>query len=296
MIVGDGTLRDLYSGFNVSFNKGFKMTPTHWGKVAMRVGSVGAEENYSWLGDLPGIREWIGERFINRLTSARHIITNRKFEQTIAVLRDKIEDDQYGIYAPLFEKMGYDVAQHPDDLVFSLIKRGFTTFCYDGQYFYDTDHPSYDENGDLISVSNFQGGSGIAWYLFDANQPIKPVIFQERMPFKFESLTKPTDDHVFWQDEFVYGVRGRSNAGFGLWQMAYASKQTLNATNFALARAAMMNMRRQSGKPIGIMPTHLVVPPSLDGEARQLLKALKDEGGSNEWAGSIEPVVTAFLT
>lgn len=296
MIVDAASLKDLYSGFNVSFNKGFKKTVAHWDKVAMKVTSTGSEENYSWLGDLPGIREWLGERFIHRLSAARHVIVNRKFEQTIAVLRDKIADDQYGIYAPLFEKMGYDTAQHPDDLVFSLLKLGFTTRCFDEQYFFDTDHPGYDENGEEVSVSNMQAGANPPWFLVDNNQPIKPLIYQEREGFKFESLINPTDAHVFFKDEYVYGVRGRSNAGFGLWQMCFASRATLDETNFVAARTAMMNFRRKSGKPIGIMPTHLIVPPSLDAAARKLLKALKDDGGSNEWANSVEPVVTAFLT
>lgn len=296
MIVNASSLSDLYTGFNMSFNKGFVAAPSHWEKVAMKVTSTGADMNYSWLADLPAVREWLGERFINRLSGARHVIANRKFELTIAVKRDHIEDDQYGFYGPMAQQIGYDTALHPDDLVFSLLKAGFSTPCFDNNYFFDTDHKGYDENGTEGDVSNMQAGSGPAWFLIDARHPIKPLVYQERTPFKFESMTEPTNPHVFMQDEFVFGVRNRSNAGFGLWQMAFGSKATLNEANFVAARAAMMNFRRKSGKPIGIMPTHLFVSPAQDGDARKLLKALKDEGGSNEWAGSVEPVVTAFLT
>ncbi len=48
-------------------------------------------------------------------------------------------------------------------------------------------------------------------------------------------------------------------------------------------------------KPLGIMPSHLVVPPSLEGKARRLLVALSENDGSNEWAGSVELIVTPFL-
>jgi phage major head subunit gpT-like protein len=115
------------------------------------------------------------------------------------------------------------------------------------------------------------------------------------VPFKFDQITGSNDDHVFFKDEYVYGVRGRSNSGFGLWQMAFGSKATLNEANFTSARAAMMGVRRKNGKPIGVNPTHLIVPPGLDYEARTLLKAMKDNGSSNEWANAVEPVVSAFV-
>ena len=57
MQVDAASLRDLYSGYNVSFNKGLQNTVTHWEKAAMRTPSSGAEENYSWLGEIPAVRE-----------------------------------------------------------------------------------------------------------------------------------------------------------------------------------------------------------------------------------------------
>jgi phage major head subunit gpT-like protein len=295
MQVDAAALRDLFAGYNVAFNKGFQQTKTYWQDVAMKVGSTGAEENYSWLGDFPSIREWLGDRIIQRLGMHRYTVTNRKFEMTLTVPRDRIADDQYGIYAPMAQNIGKETAQHPDSLVFSLMADGFTEKCYDGQYFFDPDHLGYDEDGNETSVSNMQAGSGPTWFLIDAGQPLKAMIYQEREGFKFESITDSTDSHVFFRDEYVYGVRGRANAGFGFWQLAYASKATLNDANYEAARAAMMMLKKRSGKPIGIQPTHLVYGPALDGVARKLLKALKDEGGTNEWAGTVQPICSPFL-
>jgi phage major head subunit gpT-like protein len=40
--------------------------------------------------------------------------------------------------------MGNAAALHPDDLVFGLLPKGFSTLCYDGQYFFDADHKDGD--------------------------------------------------------------------------------------------------------------------------------------------------------
>lgn len=301
MLINASSMKDLFSGYNVSFNKGLKNTVSHWEKIAMRVPSSGASEKYSWLSGIPKIREWLGDRIVNSLGAARYEIENREFEATVAVSRKNIEDDKFGIYGPMFESMGYDTARHPDELVFNLLGDGTSIPCYDGQYFFDADHVGYDENGNVVSVSNYSdgtdsGGTYPAWYLLDCSQPVRPLVYQERQPFQFESLTNPEDSHVFFKNEFVYGVRGRSNAGFGLWQMAYCSKEPLNAASYEAARNAMAAIRKPSGKPLGIVPTHLVIPTALEGNGRRLLNsALIDSGESNIWAGSAELIVSPLL-
>lgn len=83
---------------------------------------------------------------------------------------------------------------------------------------------------------------------------------------------------------------------FGLWQVAYASREALNATNYAAARAAMMDFRASGGRKLGIMPNLLVVPPSLESAGRKLLNSeLGAAGESNEWKGTAELLVTPWL-
>ena len=43
--------------------------------------------------------------------------------------------------------------------------------CYDGQNFFDTDHP-VGEQGSQETVSNVQTGAGPAWYLLDTTRPV----------------------------------------------------------------------------------------------------------------------------
>ncbi len=294
--ITQATLDGLYTAFNTIFNKSLEGVEPTWPKVAMSVPSSTRENDYRWMRKLPKMREWIGDRVIHGLESQGYKILNKDWEQTIAVDRNDIEDDQIGIYNPLFAEMGRAVAEHPDELVWGLLKNGFAETGFDGQFFFDTDHPVLDESGQEISVSNFQGGTGTPWFLLDTSKAIKPLIFQERRPPQFVRKDDARDDNVFHRKEYIYGVDGRWNAGYGLWQLAYASKQPLDATNYMAARAAMQSLKGDYGRPLRIRPTLLVVPPALEEAALQVLKAERDaQGATNVARGTAELHVEPLL-
>lgn len=78
--------------------------------------------------------------------------------------------------------------------------------------------------------------------------------------------------------------------------MAYASRQTLTAANYAAARAAMMGLRADGGRPPGIRPTVMIVPPSLEEAALGILNTEYGTGGaSNVWKGTAEVIVAPYL-
>ena len=140
MDVTGGTLDLLFKGFNTKFNEFHTQVQTHWMDVAMKTTSVGGEEVYGWLSGLPQIREWLGSRVISQMKTSDYVLKNKLFESTIAVLRTDIEDDKLGLYDARLRMMAHSAAMHPDELVFSLLSKGFDTLCYDGQNFFDTDH------------------------------------------------------------------------------------------------------------------------------------------------------------
>ncbi len=303
MLINKKNIDDLFTSFSTAFNKGLSGAQSCYKDISMVIPSTSRETNYGWLGQFPKLREWVGDRVVQNLTAHNYVIENKKYESTISVQRDEIEDDQYGIFSPILEEMGRVTQEHPDELIFKLLKTGFMTKCYDGQYFFDTDHPVKDETGADVSVSNNGGGAETAWYMLDCSRAMRPLIFQERIPYKFSALDNESDPNVFWKDEYVYGVRARANAGFGLWQLAYASKQTLDHTAFSSARAAMRGMKGDAGRPLGIKPTHLVVPPSLEEPARAILEAdtrvYESDAGvtsiGNTWRGSMTLIVSEWL-
>lgn len=296
MIINRQSLTVLNTGFKASFQIGFDGVAPMWERIATRVPSSTATEEYAWLGAFPGMREWIGERQIKNLAQHGYSIKNRRFEMTVSVPKTAMEDDQYGVYSPMMQEMGRSAAEHPDTLVYGLLKNGFSANCYDGQFFFDTDHPVVGADGVERSVSNVQAGSGPAWFLMDTRRALKPLIYQERKKPQFVAKDDPADDRVFMRDEFVYGADSRGNVGFGFWQMAYGSKADLTEANLQAAYTAMTTLKGDEDRPLGIQPNLLVVHPSLKFKADELLKAqLKNGGASNIMNGLVESIAPAWL-
>lgn len=296
LIINASNLGILRRAFSVAFKKGFGGNTSLWSKVATLVPSSTRANDYGWLGKIPGMREWIGDRQINNLKQHDYSIKNKSFESTIGVDRDDIADDQYGIYSPMMEMLGQNASEHPDELIFDLLANGFATECYDGQYFFDTDHPVLDADGNAQSVSNMQDGAGNPWFLLDTRRPLKPLIYQERKKPEFVALDSPDDPNVFTKKEFLYGVDSRSNVGFGFWQMAFGSRADLDAANFNAAMAAMGAFESDYGKPLGVMPNLLVVGPSNRAAARTVIEAERNAAGaSNINFKAVEILVVPWL-
>lgn len=298
MIINEQNLGIAFKGFKALYTTEFEAAVADWDKVAMKVPSSGRDTTYAWLGQFPQFREWVsGARQLKELAAHGFTIENVKFESTVKIPRDDFSDDQYGAFGKMFQEMGLAAKKHPDELVFALLKNGFTETCFDGQYFFDTDHPYQpDPAQPATSVSNMQAGTGAPWFLLDGTRPLKPLIFQVREDYDLQSMTRPEEGHVFMNDEYVYGIRARVNAGFGVWQLAFGSKAALTPANYAAARTAMQGFRGDRGRILGVKPNLLVVPPAHEEAARKIVAATNDAGASNPWAGTAEVVVTPYLS
>lgn len=292
IIINRDSLNAMYNGFKTAFNGAFSGTPQTWMKIATEVPSANKVENYGWLGEFPDLREWVGDRQIKSIAASGYQITNKKFESSIGVPRDDIDDDSYGVLTPLFSQMGYAAATHPEKLLWALLAAGISTTCFDGQYFFDTDHPV-----GAGTVSNYDAtGGGSSWFLLDTSRPLKPLIFQKRRDYALKAMTSADDESVFMRDEYRYGVDARVNGGYGFWQMGYCSKNTLNSTNFDAAIAAMMNYKSDDGRPLGISPNLLVVAPSNRAAGRALIEAEQlASGASNTNFKAVELLVCPWL-
>ena len=295
MIITPEFATALFTAFGFSFNKGFTGVESNVPKIALEVNSASSQQLYAWMGQFPQLREWVGDRVIQGMTSYDYFIKNKKFESTLSIPRPIIEDDQYGVFAPVVESMGRAAKQHPDRILFDLLANGFTAPCYDKQPFFSASHPGFDENGNPITVTNVQPGTFPAWFLLDTKQPVKPLVWQTRIPYKFTTIMRDEEPTVFFRDEYIYGVRARVNAGFGFWQCAFGSQSTLSAENFAEMRWRMSSLRGDQGQILGIEGNTLVCGPSNEASARLLLKATSVEATSNIWHEAAELIVTPFL-
>ncbi|HAR61731.1 MAG TPA: head protein [Alcanivorax sp.] len=141
MLINKQALDLIFKNLKTTYNKAFETTETNWDKVAMLVPSSGSENNYNWLENFPRMRKWIGDKAIKSLKGHGYTVVNDDWEATIEVDRNHIEDDNLGIYAPQAQMAGWSAKQLPDEIVSDLLNEAFESRCYDGQYFFDTDHP-----------------------------------------------------------------------------------------------------------------------------------------------------------
>jgi phage major head subunit gpT-like protein len=297
MIINRANMMDMFRGFQLIFNGAFTQAQSLADMVATTIPSTGSEEHYAWLGTMPRFREWLGDRQIQNLAAHDFTIKNKTFENTIGVSREHIEDDRYGLYKPMIEQLGQESRTHPDELVFQgLVLNGMSQKCYDGQNFFDTSHPVVAADGSTGLVSNYGGGSGAPWLLLCTDRGVKPFIKQVRRPYNFQGMTSLDDEGVFMRNEYRYGVDARLNVGYGLWQLAYMSKQTLDVTAYAAARASMLTIKGNGGKVLNITPETLLVHPSLEKQANEIVAAQRlANGQDNVMAGTAKVIVCPWL-
>ena len=300
MLITPTNIRGLFTGFKAAFATALSQAPTQYLQIATVVPSATGTEDYAWLGQLPSMREWIGDRVVHALQAHGYSIKNKSFESTVQVPRTAIEDDTYGVFTPLMSELGTSAGAHPDQLVFNLLKSGETAKCYDGKAFFADNHPVTDEKGKTVSQSNADlSGNGPTWYVLDTSRALKPLIYQDRKKPNFVAMTAETDPNVFTKAQYEYGVDARGNAGFGFWQMAYASNLELNNANVWAAIQAMSSRTGEGGRPLGLRGTVLVVPGTLEAKATKLLTSdlINDDGVAvdNDLKGRLKPLISPWL-
>ncbi len=297
MIINAEGLARLYTAFNAVFNAAFQETQTWFERVAMTVPAGTRIMDYKFLLDFPMVREWLGDRQISSLEPKAYQVETKDWEATIEVERNDIEDDQLGFYNPIVAALAQEARKHPERLIAEMMNGGFATVCYDGRNFFTTDHPVGEG-----TASNYGGGAGTPWFLLDTARAIKPFIFQLRRGVQLVRMDREDNEHAFMRKKYRYGVDYRGAAAYGLWQLAYACKETLNATNYAAARTAMMSLTNSEGRPLGVKPSLLLVPPTLEAQAREILQSQfiigdPNAGGtkSNIWQGTADLLVVPEL-
>lgn len=141
MLVNKQALSALFISLKTVFNNAFAAAPVSWQKIAMEVPSTSGQNDYSWLSNFPKMRRWVGAKQVKSLEAYKYSVVNEDWEATVEVDRNHIEDDVLGIYQPQAQMIGLSAAQLPDEIVYEAVNKAFATRCYDGQYFFDTDHP-----------------------------------------------------------------------------------------------------------------------------------------------------------
>ncbi len=119
-------------------------------------------ETYAMLGQSPTFREWIGGRSAKGLASSVYAITNKHYEATLEVRKTDVRRDKTGQIMARVQEFADRTVTHTASLLSALLLAGPSTVCYDGQYYFDTDHSegaSGSQSNDLsIDISALPTG------------------------------------------------------------------------------------------------------------------------------------------
>lgn len=103
-----------------------------------------ASEDYAWIGMPPALREWVGSRQAKGFNDASLTIINKHYEATMDIKLKDLRRDKTGQIQARIAEFVQRGSSHFASLVSTLIANGETGVCYDGQYFFDTDHSEGD--------------------------------------------------------------------------------------------------------------------------------------------------------
>lgn len=219
MEVSSSSLTTFFTQADVKFGTALAAVDKWQPLLSTTMPSATTQNAYAWMDRIPIMRQWLGDRVINQVSTQQIIVPNLPFELTDALLKEDVMNDQFGIFNMNLQFMAMQAGKWPDQQIANfLINSAAATSStpalgYDGKTMFATDHPVL--------------GSGVSG-------PVPG------------SLAAQSNLYV---------------------------NTALTYENFRIVRANMLNLKGKDNQPLYNMPDTLVVGPTLEAVARNILEA-----------------------
>ncbi len=251
-IVTTAAIDQIKTGYHANFLDGMANANPQWDMYATRMQSSGDQDTYPILHALPQLREWLGPRQFNDLKFSSYTLPNRKFEGSVSLPVEAVEDfaDNKTLKVDMISKamrqLGRNVALWPEKLVTEAIIAGGATTCYDGQYFFDTDHP----------VDPYTAGSGTQANLF-TSKPLTEANFATVLS-SLQTLTDASGEvlNLFQEGNIALMVPAA---------LRKTAKTIIGADNISQNNGATATASTQTNVDKGI--ARVIVNPRLDADS-----------------------------
>lgn len=129
----------FFLAFDTAFSTAYQTTEVWRGKIANDRPSTTDSELYGWMDRIPAMSPWVGSRIEHGVQSETLRVKNRPFEDTVAINKFHLADDQYGLYSYLPAQLGQQAAKWPDYQIAAAIQDNI--IGTDGLSFFNAAHP-----------------------------------------------------------------------------------------------------------------------------------------------------------
>lgn len=162
MDINQSNLDILFRGWNLDYQGAYDKTPVWYNQIATTIPSNTSSVTYGWMATLPILRKWVGPRVVNAVAAHARVVVNDLFEDTIALDKFNVADDQYGLFSYSVKSFGSMAAKWPDQRVANWMRSDANTVNgFDGVPQFSTVHPIL--GGDVVgsAAGGFGGITGI---------------------------------------------------------------------------------------------------------------------------------------
>lgn len=297
-------VKELETDMKANFQKGIESEKVDTSHLAfsMVVPSNSASNTYEWMGEMVDVTEWVGPRKLGNVQMIVYEVHNKSWENSIKVTEmDLMNNNLAGRYLNA-QALGTRIKSHPAKLNYEVLANGHLNLCYDGQNFFDKEHPVYEKNDgtgkvNLVSNMDDSGEEGsLAWYLMDTTDITLPMITQPRTQIRFMTNGRTDESEAFFMEkEIKFGADYYGNVGYGFWYKAYRSTAPLTPENLKKAYLAMTAFEANGGRSLGVSPNLLVIPKLLKFKAIDVLKRTIIDGSTNPLYELLEVLESGHL-
>lgn len=115
-----------------------------WDEIATTVPMSKKSIDMKWIGDLPQMQKWLGERKISELQVNNYIVTAQKWANGVKFSEDDVEDDELGFIIPKVKQLATMAIQHRVNRIVNVLIDGFNATPeykgYDAQPLFSAAH------------------------------------------------------------------------------------------------------------------------------------------------------------
>ena len=170
----DRLFKQVVTGFQAGLDQ---KPPVDLSFAVTEFPGAGAGNFYPWLEQIPGFREWIGERVFNNVKGQKFEVLHRDFELSLSMKEKEILDDLYGLYVSLTQQASGQWPVLLYDLVIEVLAN--LKDAWDGKKMFADDHKYGDNTIDNLTANaltkaNFEAAllAASAWKFSD-NRPCR---------------------------------------------------------------------------------------------------------------------------